>query len=156
MKQMLNVNINKIMFYGDKHNFPEHMQNHQGNISLWFDHASLKSMLITSVHSLSRMLNGILNLDRLQWLPKPNRLHLFLIMTFLPNLAFTELRQVSMEHLKRVLHASRKRLPYRGPGSDLRMLWLLRPAFRTFHLVPNMNFIELREVAIDTEQFLNT
>ena len=34
-----------------------------------------------------------------------------------PNLTFTELREVSMEHLRRVWHASRERLPFRTPGS---------------------------------------
>ena len=34
-----------------------------------------------------------------------------------PNLTFTELREVSMEHLRRVWLASRERLPFRTPGS---------------------------------------
>ena len=38
-------------------------------------------------------------------------------MTLIPTLAFTELRVVSMEHLQRVWHASRERLPFRTPGS---------------------------------------
>ena len=38
-------------------------------------------------------------------------------MTLIPSLTFTELWVVSMEHLQRVLHASRERLPFRTPGS---------------------------------------
>ena len=38
-------------------------------------------------------------------------------MTLIPTLTFTELRVVSMEHLQRVWHASRERLPFRTPGS---------------------------------------
>ena len=32
-----------------------------------------------------------------------------------PNLTFTELREVSMEHLQRVWHTSKERLPFRTP-----------------------------------------
>ena len=35
----------------------------------------------------------------------------------IPSLTFTELIEVSMEHLRRVWHASRERLPFRTPGS---------------------------------------
>ena len=38
-------------------------------------------------------------------------------MTLIPSLTFTDLWVVSMEHLQRVLHASRERLPFRTPGS---------------------------------------
>ena len=38
-------------------------------------------------------------------------------MTLIPTLTFTELRVVSIEHLQRVWHASRERLPFRTPGS---------------------------------------
>ena len=38
-------------------------------------------------------------------------------MTLIPRLTFTELQVVSMEHLQRVWHASRGRLPFRTPGS---------------------------------------
>ena len=67
-------------------------------------------------------------------------------MTLIPTLTFTELRVVSTEHLQRVWHASRERLPFRTPGSvppfwDLLMLQLLRPnsstlpcLYSTFHL----------------------
>ena len=39
------------------------------------------------------------------------------LMTFIPSLAFTELWVISMEHVQRVRHASRERLPFRTPGS---------------------------------------
>ena len=38
-------------------------------------------------------------------------------MTLIPSLTFTELRVVSMEHLQRVWHASKERLPFRAHGS---------------------------------------
>ena len=38
-------------------------------------------------------------------------------MTLIPNLTFTEFWVVSMEHLPRVWHTSRERLPFRTPGS---------------------------------------
>ena len=38
-------------------------------------------------------------------------------MTLIPSLTFTELWVVSIEHLQRVWHASRERLPFRTPGS---------------------------------------
>ena len=38
-------------------------------------------------------------------------------MTLIPCLTFTELRVVSIEHLRRVWHASRECLPFRTPGS---------------------------------------
>ena len=38
-------------------------------------------------------------------------------MTWIPSLTFTESRVVSMEHLQRVWHVSRKRLSFRTPGS---------------------------------------
>ena len=34
-----------------------------------------------------------------------------------PNMSFTELREVFMEHLRRVWHASRERLPFQTTGS---------------------------------------
>ena len=43
-------------------------------------------------------------------------------MTLIPDLTFTELRVVSMEHLQRVWLASRERLPFRTPSSAL-PLW---------------------------------
>ena len=66
--------------------------------------------------SLSQMLNDILTLDELQWLPNrsdfpPN------FMALIPDLTFTELRVVSMEHLQRVWLPSRERLPVRTPAS---------------------------------------
>ena len=41
-------------------------------------------------------------------------------MTLIPSLTFTELWVLSMEHLKRMWHASRERLHFRTPGSVLR------------------------------------
>ena len=38
-------------------------------------------------------------------------------MILIPHLTFTELRVVSIEHLQRVWHASRERLPLQTPGS---------------------------------------
>ena len=66
-------------------------------------------------------------------------------MTFIPSLTFTDYEWFSMEHLQRVWHASRERLPFRTPGSvphlDLLMFQLLRPnslnlpcLYSTFHL----------------------
>ena len=56
------------------------------------------------------------------------------IMTFYTELELHRLRVVSMEHLQRVWHANRERLPFRTPGSvppppswDLLVLQLLRP-----------------------------
>ena len=50
-------------------------------------------------------------------------------MTSIPNLTFTEMRVVSMEHSQRIWIASRKRLPFRTPGSvpfwDLHMFKLM-------------------------------
>ena len=43
-------------------------------------------------------------------------LTLLLIWTLFPNLIFTELRDVSIEHLQRVRHANRGRLLLRTPG----------------------------------------
>ena len=52
-------------------------------------------------------------------------------MTFILSLTFTELWVVSMEHLQRVWHASRERLPFRTPGSvpflGLACVPMLRP-----------------------------
>ena len=39
------------------------------------------------------------------------------IMTLIPSLNSTELRVVSIEHLQRLWHANRERLPFRTPGS---------------------------------------
>ena len=67
-------------------------------------------------------------------------------MTLIPTLTFTESWVVSMEHLQRLWHASRERLPFRTPSSvppfwDLLVLQLLRPdssnlpcLYSTFHL----------------------
>ena len=51
-------------------------------------------------------------------------------MTLIPSLTFTKYWVVSMEHLQRMLYASRERLPFRAPGSvppfwDLLVLQLL-------------------------------
>ena len=59
---------------------------------------------------------------------------------------------VSMEHLQRVWHVSRERLPLRTPGSvpflgGLHVLWLLRPVSPTIHRLndlPKLTFTELR------------
>ena len=59
---------------------------------------------------------------------------------------------VSMEHLQRVWHASRERLPLRTPGfrplfGGLHVLWLLRPVSPTLHRFndsPKLTFTELR------------
>ena len=81
--------------------------------------------------SLSRMLNNILTLDQLQWLPNwSDSPPIF--MTLIPDLTFTELRVVSMKHLQWVWLASRERLLFRTPGSvpllgELLMRQLLRP-----------------------------
>ena len=61
--------------------------------------------------SLSRMLNDILTLVTFQHI----RLSID-FMTLMPSLTFTKLRVVSMEHLQRVWHASRERVPLRTPG----------------------------------------
>ena len=59
--------------------------------------------------------NDILTLG--QWLiSQPIRLSTN-FMTLIPSLTFAELRVVSMEHLQRVWHASRERLPLQTPGS---------------------------------------
>ena len=69
--------------------------------------------------SLSRMLND--NKWQSDRWPITVTSHLIKIstnfMTLIPSLTFTELRVVSMEHLQRVLQASRERLPFRTPGS---------------------------------------
>ena len=81
--------------------------------------------------SLSRLLNYILTLDKLQWLP--NRSYFPpIFMTLIPGLTFTELRVVVMEHLQGAWLASRERFPFRTPGSvppfgDLLLLQLLWP-----------------------------
>ena len=64
--------------------------------------------------SLSRMVNHILTLDQ-QWLS--NRSGSSNFMTLIPRLTFTELWVVFMEHLQRVWHASKERLPFRTPCS---------------------------------------
>ena len=75
-----------------------------------------------------------------------SRLYTALHVMTVPNLTFTEIREVSMEHLRRMWHASREHLPFWTPGSvpplwDLLVLQLLRPDFSnlpclysTFHL----------------------
>ena len=63
-----------------------------------------------------RMLNVILTLDKLQWLPNRSDVPP-IFMTLKPGLTFTESRVVSMEHLQRVLLASREHLSFRTPGS---------------------------------------
>ena len=42
--------------------------------------------------------------------------HFTKVMTSIPSLTFTKLREVSIEHLQRVLHASRERLPFWTSG----------------------------------------
>ena len=69
--------------------------------------------LIQDEVSLSWMLNDILTLDQ-QWLP--NRLSTN-FMTLIQSLTFTELWVVFLEHLQRMWHASRERLPFRATGS---------------------------------------
>ena len=73
-------------------------------------------------------------------------------MTLIPNLAFTELWVVSTEHLQRVWHASRARLPFRTPGSvpfcgacKCSDCWdqFSRP-YVELMTVPNWTFIEFR------------
>ena len=44
-------------------------------------------------------------------------------MTFIPSLTFTELWVVFIEHLQRMWHASRERLPFRTPGSAPTHFW---------------------------------
>ena len=56
-------------------------------------------------------------------------------MTLIPNLTYTTLRLVSMEHLRRVWHASRERLPFGPPFWDLLVLQLLRPDSLTYHVL---------------------
>ena len=60
-------------------------------------------------------------------------------MTLIPSLDLHRLWVVSIEHLQRVWHASRERLPFRTPGSrppfwDLLMLQLLRPNSSNLHV----------------------
>ena len=66
--------------------------------------------------SLSRMLNVNLTLDQLQSFPNRSDFPP-IFMTLKPGLTFTELRLVSMEHLQRVLLASKEHLSFRTPGS---------------------------------------
>ena len=85
--------------------------------------------------SLSRMLNDILILDQ-QWLPSQSDF---------PPISWPSYRawpspimSGSMEHLQRVWHTSRDRLPFRTPGSfpslrDLLVLQLLRPDSSSLH-----------------------
>ena len=74
-------------------------------------------------------------------------------MTFLPNLTFTELWVVSMEHLERVWLASRERLPLRTPGSvplygGLACALIVETSFPRLYTdlmtVPKLTFTELR------------
>ena len=71
-------------------------------------------------------------------------------MTLILNLAFTELQEVSMEHLQRVWHASSEHLPVRTPGSvpfwDLLMLELLRPVFTNLPLILSTLHLEYPSV----------
>ena len=72
--------------------------------------------------SLTWMLHDILTLDQLQWLPNLSDCPP-ISWPWYRNLTFTELWVVYMEHLQRVWHASRERLPFRTSGS--------LPLFRT-------------------------
>ena len=114
--------------------------------------------------SLSRMLNDILTLDKLQWLPyRPDFLPIF--RTLIPGLTFTELRMVSVEHFQMVWLASRERLPFQTPGTvppfgDLLMLQLLRPVwlnlpyrFSTFHLEYPSVHSRFSLVGLDTSNY---
>ena len=62
--------------------------------------------------SLSQMLNDILWPDHIQWQPPPDQ-------TLYRTRPFTEFWVVSIEHLRRVLHADRRRLLLRTPGPVL-------------------------------------
>ena len=79
-------------------------------------------------------------------------------MTLIPSLTFAELRVDSMEHLQRVWHASRERLPLRTPGSvpyfGACICSGCRDHFSGFYtnvmtLIPKLTFTELREVSIE-------
>ena len=79
-------------------------------------------------------------------------------MTLIPGLTFTELRVVFMEHLQRVWHASRERLPLRTPGSvpyfGACICSGCRDHFSGIYtnvmtLIPKLTFTELREVSIE-------
>ena len=74
-------------------------------------------------------------------------------MTLIPSLTFTDYEWFSMEHLQRVWHASRERLPLRDTWfrppfwGGLHVLWLLRPVSPTLHRLndlPKLTFTELR------------
>ena len=85
------------------------------------------------------MLNDILTLDQLQWLPYRSDFPSS-FMTLIPGLTFTQLRFFSTEYMQRVWITSRERLPFRTPGSvspfwDLFMLKLLRPVW------PNLPYL---------------
>ena len=74
--------------------------------------------------SLSQMLNDILWTDHIQWQPPTDQ-------TLYRTRPFTEFWVVSIEHLRRVWHASGHLVPYLW---DLHMFYLLRPIlFRTCH-----------------------
>ena len=61
--------------------------------------------------SISRMLNWLVTVTS-----QPIRLSTNSV-TLIPSFIFIELRVVSMEHLQRLWHASRERIPFRTPGS---------------------------------------
>ena len=50
-------------------------------------------------------------------------------MTLIPSLTFTELLVVSMQHLQRVWHASRERLPLRTPFLGLACAQIVETRF---------------------------
>ena len=87
------------------------------------------------------MLNDILSLDQLQWLPKRSDFTPIFI-TLIPGLTFTELGVVSIEHLQRV--ASQQ-------GTlNLSCTWF-RPLFWTLAYAPivEISFIELAVSVLD-------
>ena len=73
-------------------------------------------------------------------------------MTLIPNLTFTELWMVSVEHLQRVWHASRECLPLRtpcfvpfsGPAYALIVETKISRLYTDLMIVPNLIFTEWR------------
>ena len=63
-------------------------------------------------------------------------------MTFLPILTFTQLGVVSMEHLQRVWHASRGRLPFWTPGSVPLLELAYAPIVETSFLEFAVSFLD--------------
>ena len=73
--------------------------------------------------------------------------------TLIPRLTFTELWLVSMEHLQRVWHASRERLPLRTPGSvpfiwGFHVLGLLRPIFPTLYRFNDRTELDFHRIEV--------